>query len=199
MPRPSIGDRRLDARSSKNDSADLCTQRRGADLNRLRPDQRPGTGRSPTSSCALFGRIHRAYRLGRCLPYHVARPAVSDQCRSAARPANHRRNSDQPYPQHRHDGTAHPLCGRCCAVRCSTARPRQADRLHHDMTDRMLRIISAGAGGVLDEHDPFVVARLERIGRDKNHAPDAQLMLKSVELRSKPGGIASWTMQRQCS
>jgi hypothetical protein len=67
-PVPSTGDRMLAVRSSKSDGAGLGTRRRRFDLDRLRPDQGQGTGRSAASSCGLFGRVYREHWLGHCLP-----------------------------------------------------------------------------------------------------------------------------------
>src|SRR5216683_5682709 len=133
-PGPSTGDRMLAVRSSRSDGAGLRTRPRRFDLDRLRPDQGQGTGRPAASSCGLFGRVYREHWLGHCLSDYVPRSVVSDQCCSPTRPTDHRRDPDQPYPQHRHDGPAHPLCRRCRAVGGRATRPRKAEHLHNDLT-----------------------------------------------------------------
>jgi len=78
--------------------------------------------------------FYREHWLGHCLSDYVPRSAVSDECCSPTRPTDHRRDPDQPYPQHRHDGPAHPLCRRCRAVGGRATRPRKAEHLHNDLT-----------------------------------------------------------------
>ena len=96
---------------------------------------RPKAGSRPTaSSGGLFGRFHQEHWPSRCLPDHVACPAVSDECRATARTADRRRNPDQPHPQHRHDRSAHPPRRRHCAAGGCAARSREAEYFHHDLT-----------------------------------------------------------------
>ena len=60
------------------------------------------------------------------------------KCRTLTKAADLWRDTDQPYPQHRHDGPAHPLCGCRSAAADRTTRPREAEHLHYDLTNQIV-------------------------------------------------------------
>ena len=99
------------------------------DSTRPRAANRPAGGRPCGFSC----RVHREHRSGDRMSDHIARRAIPDKRRSPFELADRRRDPDQPYPQHRHSGPAHPLCGRRRAGRDRPASPGEARHVYHDL------------------------------------------------------------------